>query len=232
MANEKKQVVVLAAGKGTRMRPLTYDIPKPMLLVNGRPLLEYILDAIPDQVEEIILVINYLGDHVRDHFKDNYKGKKITYVRHDELDGTGGAVFCAKDLIKGDFLVINGDDLYLKSDIEKLCSEDIAVLGWEVEDPRKYGVIKTDKDGNLLDIIEKPDSFDFKLINTGAMVLCKDFFDYDLVRITDTEFGLPQTLAKMADKHKIKVIPATEWMSVGSPQDLEKAQTEINKFIS
>lgn len=226
------QAVILAAGKGTRMRPLTYDVPKSMLSVKGRPLLEYIIDAVPENVSEIIIVVNYLGDQIQNHFNGEYKGKKIKYVRHDELDGTGGAVKCAKDLIKDRFLVLNGDDLCLKSDIEKLCKEDIAVLGWEVEDPRKYGVIKTDEEGNLEDIIEKPDSFDFKLINTGAMVLNKDFFNYDLVRITETEFGLPQTLAKMADEHKIKVIPATEWMSVGSPEDLEKAQIEIDKFIS
>lgn len=225
------QAVILAAGKGTRMRPLTHDIPKPMLLVQDRPLLEYILDALPDRVQEIILVVNYLGDHIRNHFGEEYRGKKIKYVSHDKLDGTGGAVACAKDAISGNFLVLNGDDLYLKSDIEKLCAEEMAVLGWEVEDPRKYGVIKTDKDGNLVDIIEKPDSFDYKLINTGAMVISKDFFDYDLVKITDREFGLPQTLAKMTDKHKIKVIPATEWMSVGSPVDLEKAQKEIKKFV-
>jgi UDP-N-acetylglucosamine diphosphorylase / glucose-1-phosphate thymidylyltransferase / UDP-N-acetylgalactosamine diphosphorylase / glucosamine-1-phosphate N-acetyltransferase / galactosamine-1-phosphate N-acetyltransferase len=226
------QAVILAAGKGTRMRPLTYDIPKPMLSVKGRPLLEYILDAVPDDISEIILVVNYLGDQIQNHFNGQYKGKKIIYVRHDELDGTGGAVKCAKDFIKDRFLVLNGDDLYLKADIEKLCAEEYAVLGWKVEDPRKYGVIKTDEEGNLVDIIEKPDSFDFKLINTGAMVLNKDFFKYDLVRITETEFGLPQTLAKMADKHKIKVIPAMQWMSVGSPEDLEKAQTEIEKFIA
>lgn len=224
------QAVILAAGKGTRMRPLTYEIPKPMLPVQGRPLLEYILDSLPDKIQEIILVVNYLGDHIKNHFKDEYKGKKIKYVNHDKLDGTGGAVACTKDFITGNFLVLNGDDLYLKSDIEKLCTEEIAVLGWEVEDPREYGVIKTDDKGNLVDIIEKPDNFDYKLINTGAMVLNKDFFDYDLVRITETEFGLPQTLAKMTDKHKIKVVPATVWMSVGSPEDLERAQTEIEKF--
>jgi len=214
------------------MRPLTFETPKPMLSVKKRPLLEYILDAVPDNVSEIIIVVNYLGDQIQNHFNGQYRGKKITYVRHDELDGTGGAVKCAKDFIIDRFLVLNGDDLYLKSDIEKLCSEELAVLGWEVEDPRKYGVIKTDEEGNLVDIIEKPDSFDFKLINTGAMALSKDFFNYDLVKITETEFGLPQTLAKMADKHKIKVVPATQWMSVGSPEDLEKAQVEIEKFIS
>ena len=58
----------------------------------------------------------------------------------------------------------------------------------------------------------------------------RNFFNYELVPIGNGEFGLPQTLAEMKDKHKIKVIPATEWMSVGSPEDLEKAQTEINKF--
>lgn len=225
------QAVILAAGKGTRMRPLTYDIPKPMLKIKGRPTLEYILDVLPDEIDEIILVINYLGEQIESHFGDNYKGKKIIYVRHDELDGTGGAVHCAKDVIKGKFIVLNGDDLCYKPDIENLIREDLAVLGWEVEDPRKYGVIKTDSEGNLIDIIEKPDTFDYKLINTGAMALNQDFFKYELVRISDKEFGLPQTLAKMAKDLPVKVLKATHWMAVGCPEDLERAEKEIEKYI-
>jgi UDP-N-acetylglucosamine diphosphorylase / glucose-1-phosphate thymidylyltransferase / UDP-N-acetylgalactosamine diphosphorylase / glucosamine-1-phosphate N-acetyltransferase / galactosamine-1-phosphate N-acetyltransferase len=225
------QAVILAAGKGTRMRPLTYDIPKPMLKIKNRPTLEYILDVLPDEIDEIVLVINYLGEQIENHFGDNYKGKKITYVRHDELDGTGGAVRCAKDVIRGKFIVLNGDDLCYKPDIENLVREDLAVLGWEVEDPRKYGVIKTDSEGNLADIIEKPNTFDYKLINTGAMALNQDFFNYELVRITEKEFGLPQTLAKMAKDHPVKVLKATYWMSVGCPEDLEKAEQEIKKYV-
>jgi UDP-N-acetylglucosamine diphosphorylase / glucose-1-phosphate thymidylyltransferase / UDP-N-acetylgalactosamine diphosphorylase / glucosamine-1-phosphate N-acetyltransferase / galactosamine-1-phosphate N-acetyltransferase len=225
------QAVILAAGKGTRMRPLTYDIPKPMLTINGRPTLEYILDSLPEEISEIIIVINYLGEQIKDHFGEDYKGKKITYAFHEALDGTGGAVCSAKDLIRDRFLVLNGDDLYFKNDIEKLIREDLSVLGWEVDDPSKYGVIKTNERGELMDIIEKPESSEFRLINTGAMTLNKKFFDYTLVQISETEFGLPQTLAVMAKDYPVKVLKATHWMAVGCPEDLEKAQIEIEKFI-
>ncbi|MDI6777909.1 MAG: sugar phosphate nucleotidyltransferase [Patescibacteria group bacterium] len=226
------QAVILAAGKGTRMRPLTHDIPKPMLKINGRPTLEYILDSLPDDIEEIIVVVNYLGEQIKKYFGDSYKGRKIIYAFHEALDGTGGAVHSAKKFLKGKFLVLNGDDLYFKTDIEKLIREDLGVLGWEVDDPSKYGVIKTNEKGELVDIIEKPKIPDFRLINTGAIVLDKRFFDYPLVQITDTEFGLPQTLAQMAKDYPVKVLKATHWMAVGNPEDLEKAQREIKKFIS
>ncbi len=229
--NRITQAVILAAGKGTRMRPLTYKIPKPMLPIKGKPLLEYTLESLPDQIEEIILVVNYLGEQIKSHFKNSRQGKKITYVRHDELDGTGGAVYCAKDLLKGNFLVLNGDDLYFKPDLEKLIREKLAVLAYEVEDPTKYGVLKTDEEGNLVDVIEKPKTKEFRLINTGAFALTREFFNYELVSIGGGEYGLPQTLAKMADKCKIKVVPAKQWLPVGCPEDLKKAEEAIVNFV-
>ena len=234
--NRITQAVILAAGKGTRMRPLTYKIPKPMLPIKGKPLLEYTLESLPDQIEEIILVVNYLGEQIKSHFKNSRQGKKITYVRHDELDGTGGAVYCAKDLLKGNFLVLNGDDLYFKPDLEKLIREKLAVLAYEVEDPTKYGVLKTDEEGNLVDVIEKPKTKEFRLINRNHRK-CKAHnqhqkrSNYELVSIGGGEYGLPQTLAKMADKCKIKVVPAKQWLPVGCPEDLKKAEEAIVNFV-
>ncbi|PIW92895.1 MAG: hypothetical protein COZ28_03735 [Candidatus Moranbacteria bacterium CG_4_10_14_3_um_filter_44_15] len=225
------QAVIMAAGEGTRMRPLTYKMPKPMLLIKDKPLLEWTLSFLPREISEVIIIVNYLADRIQNYFGDSFGGRKIKYVFQKELNGTGGALHACRDYLQDRFIVVNGDDLFYKKDLEKLCGENLAILACEVDDPRKYGVFKMDKEGNLIDIIERPQTKDLRLINTGAYALNKNFFDYDLVPITETEYGLPQTVAKMTDKYKVKIIPAEHWFSVGSPDDLEKAQTEIEKFL-
>ena len=221
----------MAAGEGTRMRPLTYEIPKPMLLIKGKPLLEWTLSFLPKEVSEVIIIVNYLADQIQNYFGGEWKGRKIKYVTQKELNGTGGAVHACKEYLQDRFLVINGDDLYYKKDLEKLCREELAALAIEVDDPRKYGVFITNEKGNIVGSIEKPDTDEFKLIATGAYALNQKFFDYELVPIVKQELGLPQTLANMGNDYEIKVIKATRWMAIGNPKDLAKAQTEIEKFI-
>jgi NDP-sugar pyrophosphorylase family protein len=165
------------------------------------------------------------------HFKRRFDGRKITYVFQKKMNGTGGALYTAKSILKRRFLVMNGDDLYVKKDLEELTKYDLAVLGYEVKDVSKYGVIKTDGRGNMVDIVEKPKRSKDKLINTGAFMLDKEFFEYELASIGGGEFGLPQTLAKMARDYKVKVKKARDWFPVGNPEDYKKAEEVINKFI-
>jgi len=225
------QAVIMAAGEGTRMRPLTLKTPKPMLPIQGKPILEWTISFLPEVVDEVIIIVNYLADQIQSYFGSEWKGRKIKYVVQKELNGTGGAVHACKKLLRDKFLVINGDDLFFKDDLQKLCREDLAAMAFRVEDPSKFGVFKMDEGGNLLDIIEKPEDKENKLANIGAYALNMNFFDYDLVQITEKEFGLPQTLAKMADKHTVKVIPTKHWFPIGNPDDLARAQTEIEKFV-
>ena len=117
------QAVILAAGRGTRMNELTTAVPKPMLDVAGKPLLEYKLDALPDFVEEVVLIIGYKGDVIQAHFGDLYNGKRILYVEQETMNGTAGALWCAKDLFHERFLVMMGDDIYMKEDVDR-CLED------------------------------------------------------------------------------------------------------------
>jgi glucose-1-phosphate thymidylyltransferase len=124
-----------------------------------------------------------------------------------------------------------GDDLYHKKDITNLLEYEMAILGYEVDDPSKFGVIKTNRSGHMVDVIEKPKRSKFKLANTGAYVIKKDFFDYDLVPIGGGEFGLPQTLAKMAPEHTINVVKTDMWYPIGNPQDLKNAEKILHKFI-
>jgi UDP-N-acetylglucosamine diphosphorylase / glucose-1-phosphate thymidylyltransferase / UDP-N-acetylgalactosamine diphosphorylase / glucosamine-1-phosphate N-acetyltransferase / galactosamine-1-phosphate N-acetyltransferase len=225
------QVVILAAGRGRRMHDLTNGIPKPMLKIKGKPILEHKINALPKEIKEIVFVVGYYGEHIMNHFKRFFNGRKIIYVFQTNLNGTGGALFLAKSVLKDRFMVMMGDDLYHKKDIKKLLKHNMAVLGHEVDDPSRFGMIKTNRNGNMVDIVEKPKRWKEKLANAGMYVITKKIFDYDLVPIGGGEFGLPQTLARMSEKHKIKVEQATIWHPIGSADDLAAAEKIIHKFV-
>ena len=86
------QCVILAAGEGVRMRPLTNDRPKPLVPIAGRPLLAHILDALPSEVDELVLVVKYRQQQIRDFVGTSYNGTPVTYVEQGDQYGTGGAV--------------------------------------------------------------------------------------------------------------------------------------------
>jgi len=227
------QAVILAAGKGTRMRPLTYDIPKAMLLVKGKPVLEYTIDFLPEEINEVIIVINHLGDQIKNYFGNEWRGRKIKYVVQKELNGTGGAVYICKDLVKGNFMVVMGDDIYYKKDLKKLLDYDLAILACEVEDSTRFGILKINENGNLTEIIEAPHAEGRALTSTNAFALNEKFFDCELVpkKVGDIEFGLPQMLAKMAEQYPVKIVRATHWLPIGFPEDIKKAEEALDKFI-
>ena len=227
------QAVILAAGKGTRMQPLTYDMPKAMLPVKGRPFLEYMFDFLPEEINEVIIVVNYLGEQIKEHFGNEWNGRKIKYVVQEKLNGTGGAVHSCKDFLKGKFMVLNGDDFYYKNDLSKLAKQDLAIMAQEFDNAERFGIFEIDEQGNLLNIIESPHNFKSGLVNIGAYILDERFFNYELVskKAGDVEFGLPQTLAKMAKEYPVKIIKSTHWHPLGFPEDLYKAEEVIDKFI-
>lgn len=212
------------------MQDLTKGVPKTMLKIKGKPILEHKINALPKEIKEIVFVVGYYGEHIMNHFKRYFNGRRVTYVFQTDLNGTGGALFLARSVLKDKFLVMMGDDLYHKKDIKNLLKHDLAVLAREVEDPSKFGIIKTNRRGNMVDIVEKPKRSKEKLANTGVYVMNKKIFDYDLVPIGNGEFGLPQTLAKLAQDHVVKVEKATIWHAIGSPEDLVSAEEIINRF--
>ncbi|EKD58766.1 MAG: glucose-1-phosphate thymidylyltransferase (strD) [uncultured bacterium] len=225
------QLVILAAGRGMRMKDLTDNAPKPMLQINGKPILAYKLEALPEEIDEIIFVIGYLGNQIQQYFGDFYAGKKISYVVQDDLNGTGGAVHLVKNFIEDDFLVMLGDDLYMKNDISKLLKCELGILALEVSDPTRFGIIYLDANGNLAEIVEKPEIAGPALANIGLYKLNKKFFDYPLVAISEREYGLPQTMVSMAKDFTIRIEKSSGWFPIGNPDDLERAKDLIQDFI-
>src|SRR3989344_4411739 len=113
------QAVILAAGLGTRMGNLTKNTPKPLLLTGGKTILERNLEALPDEIGEVVLVVGYLGGQIREKIGQSFAGKKITYVEQKELKGTGHALMQCKDALHGSFLVFYVDDLHDRADFSE-----------------------------------------------------------------------------------------------------------------
>lgn len=230
------QVVILAAGRGVRMGKLTNNIPKPLLKISNRPIVEYTLLNLPEEISEIIFVINYKGEMIKKHFGKKFKNKKISYGEQKEINGTGGAIFNLKNLIDDRFLVLNGDDIYHRDDLVKLLPYKMALLVKQIENNDRFGTVEVDEQDYLKSVVEfrnlKDENAAGNLVNMGAYILNKEIFDYPQVPISEKEFGLPQTLAQMTDKHKIKVIKANVWHPNGREEDLIKGEEIIRKYFN
>src|SRR3989344_119365 len=224
------QAIIMAAGKGLRMRPLTESVPKPLLKLNDKTILDYTISQLPDEINEVIIVVGYLKDLIKEHVNANFPELNVKFVDEDQLLGTGYAVYACKDLIQERFLVLNGDDLYSKADLENLITVKMGLLIKKLQgtklQARKTGKVLVDNAGNLVDIIETViEEEEIVNINIGAYILDGRFFNYELVQIQNNEYGLPQTIAVMArDGVEVKILESDFWLPIGYPEDLEKAK--------
>jgi len=181
------KAIILVGGEATRLRPLTCNIPKIMVPVLNRPLLEHIIGYLKSHgILDVVLAVGKSPEHIQRHFRDGSKlGVKITYSVEDYPRGTAGAVKNAERFGDGSFVVLNGDvfsDLDLGAMIERhRRSRPIATLALTpVEDPSSYGVVETDADGRVKRFIEKPKPGEVttNMINAGVYVLEPEILSY------------------------------------------------------
>jgi NDP-sugar pyrophosphorylase family protein len=231
------QAVILAAGLGTRMKPLTNKTPKAMVPICGKPLLEYKLAALPKSITEIIIVINYQGEKIKKYFGHSYKGKKIIYITEKKLLGTAHALWQAKKILKGRFLVLMGDDIYSKKAITECSKYDFSIACKKANKKEKYSMTILDKTGNLSKFVSADSYYNnYKgrgLMFTGLYSLTDEIFKYKPVKLeTRNEFGLPHTLLSVAKNKKIKIIKNKFWIPISTPEDIKKAEQELAKVKS
>ncbi len=223
------QVVILAAGRGTRMGELTNLVPKPMLQVVGKSLLAHKLDMLPPEVDEVIFVIGYLGAVIRRAFGDEYRGMRIRYVEQKALNGTMGAVALTKPYIRGRFMVMMGDDLYGTEDVLRASAmPDWVVVVEKTDAMASGGKIVLGDDGLIRDIEEGEHHGASGFMNTNFFVLDERIFEYPMVPKApgSTEYGLPQTVlrAARAEGVRLHMAPAQSWIQVTTPEDLARAE--------
>ena len=218
------QAVILVAGEGKRMHPLTLDRPKPLIEVAGRPVLEHIMDALPREVEEIILVIGYKGEMIRERYGDSYKGRSIRYVHQWMPAGTAHALSIARPLLDGRFLFMYGDDIHGAEALAEIVKHPLGILAATHLEPSKFGVIEKNEDGTLKQIVEKPANPTSNLINPGGIVLDERIFDYPAPRHETGEYYLTDPIGAFAKDHSIMVVEQPLWIPVGYPEDIAKAE--------
>lgn len=221
------QCVILAAGLGTRMGELTKSTPKPLLKIEDKTLLEHNLTSLPDEIDEVVLVVGYLRDQIQKFIGNEFLGRKIVYVEQKELLGTGHALMQCKSVIDGRFLVLMGDDLYYKNDLEEMIKYPLSVLVWKLKTDNsasKFAAVIRDGAGHLLAIREKQAGKKGIFVNCGAYVLGSGYFDLKMLSAGNQtqEFGLPQTMMQLAKQGaEIKLVKASFWHNVTSPEDLK-----------
>ena len=174
------KVIVPLAGKGTRLLPLTKRVPKPLVRVAGRPVMDYVMDAVKGlDVEELIVITGHLKDVVERYIGEHYP-VKARFVEQQTLDGTAGAINLARPYVQGPVLIIFVDTLF-EADLSLAKRTEADGIIWvkEVEDYQRFGVIVTDAKGYMTRIVEKPSTPVSRLANIGLQYVrdWKTLFD-------------------------------------------------------
>ncbi len=224
------QAVILAAGEGKRMRPLTLERPKPLIEVAGRPIIEHIMDVLPDAIDEIIIVTGYKGDMIRERYGDSYGGRPIRYVHQWMPAGTAHALSIARPFLNGKFMFLNADDILGKEALEEALKHPLAVLVSTHDRPEVMGVVERREDGTLGSIEEKPEKPKSNLVNTNTMVLDERVFSYDAPRHPTGEYYIVDPVSALAKDHPVMVIEQPVWIPVGYPEDIPKAEAKLKEL--
>lgn len=163
------KVIMPMAGKGTRLLPLTKRVPKPLVHVAGRPVMDYVMDALRQagQLDELIIITGHLKDKVEKYIRDNYD-IPARFIEQKVLDGTAGAVNLARPYVDGPVIVIFVDTLFdADLSIVQTSKDDGIIWTKEVEDYQRFGVVVTDKTNHMTKIVEKPSTPISRRANIG-----------------------------------------------------------------
>lgn len=226
------KALVLAAGEGTRLRPLTTNTPKPLLLVAGRPFMSHVLEALSAlDVKDIYILVGWKANKIKEYYGDGSQlGLRIRYLEQRERMGTAHAIGCADGSIDEPFVCINGDVIIFQDDIESMIEKHASTGGHvmgtvAVEHPERFGVIEANGD-RLVRIHEKPEVPPTKMINAGAFVFDPDIFA--AIKATPKsvrgEYEITDTLNSLAESGGVHIEELKHgWMDVGLPWDLLRA---------
>ena len=233
------KVIIPLAGKGTRLRPHTYLTPKPMMKVAGKPVMSYVLDELKKlgNIEEIVYITGHLKEKVEEYARAEMDVPSV-FIEQKVQDGTAGAIALARDYVDQPVLIIFVDTIF-DADLSKVKSVDADGIIWvkEVEDYQRFGVVVTDKDGNMTKIVEKPKTPISRHANIGLYYmrnwkLLFEGIEHVLQQPKNQgEYFLTDAFQYMIDKGaKIKVIDVEGWYDAGKIETMiETNEAMLNR---
>lgn len=223
--------VILAAGEGKRMHPLTYTRPKVMLPIANKPILEWnLLNARDAGLNEFLFVVGYKSEMVRNYFGDGKQWDvNIQYVNQGKALGTAHAISMAEAFVD-DFVVLCGDTIFGTHDIQNIVNKESSMGLVEVENPDEYGLVKT-KGTNVVKIYEKMEKPFSNVINAGIYHFSKSIFD--VIKMTGKskrgEYEITDSINLLSKESTFEGIHLKEWRDVVYPWDLLDANEELLK---
>ncbi|NWG10499.1 NTP transferase domain-containing protein [Candidatus Bathyarchaeota archaeon] len=232
------KAVILAAGEGVRLQPITSTRPKHLIKVGGKPILEYCLNAVRNAgIDEALIVVHYMEEAIREYFGDVKKiGLKIDYAKQEAMIGTGNAVSVAEPHVSEDFLLVNGDLLFSAEAVKNVIdmhnkekpAATMAVV--PVENPEDYGIIELEQEKRIKRIVEKPNRQEAptNLANAGIYTLSIEIFDK--IKKTSTsargEWEITDAISQLSKEERTVLavaISRDEWADTGRPWNLLEA---------
>jgi NDP-sugar pyrophosphorylase family protein len=211
------------------MGEVTKELPKPMLTVLGKTLIEHRLDMLPESVDEIIFVVNYLSECIREKFGDSYNGRRILYVEQQGLNGTADALWQTRHLLHDDFLVMYADDIYTREDIAAVVATPWSVLGLYSDDVGSAAKLEFGEGGKVTRIVEVNEhDGGAGVLNAAVFNLDMRLFDHEMTPAGNgkTEFGLPQTVVDTGIP--LTYVEGHQWLQITEPEDIAKAEAILS----
>jgi mannose-1-phosphate guanylyltransferase len=229
------QALILAGGEGTRLRPLTLTVPKPVVPLAGRPFIAYMIDWLRGHgIDDVIMACGFMAEGVRRVLGDgSSSGVRLRYIEEPEPLGTGGPLRFAEDLLDERFFMLNGDvlcdfDLTAQLRHHELSGARATLALVGVEDPSAYGLVRLDSAGAVTGFLEKPDAeqIDTNLVNAGAYILERDVLEF--VGPPGTACSIERDVFPKLVGRGLHGCPSTGyWLDIGTPERYLQATSEL-----
>jgi NDP-sugar pyrophosphorylase family protein len=222
------KAIILAAGRGSRLSPLTDSTPKALLPINNKPIIEHLIELLPSSVDEVIIVVKYLKEEFYRYFENK---ENITIVEQGDEKGTFAALLSAKEYIKDNekFLVLMGDDLLSRKDLEDMIQYDRAWGVYTAIRPSNYWSTSITK-GVVDGLVPQSDEEKEKgcLCTTNVYVLDLGVFILNPEKTYSGELGLPHTLVKNSQHYPIPPFYQSYWKQINTIDDYEKIKEDFD----
>lgn len=220
------KAIIPVAGKGKRLRPLTYTQPKPLIPVAGKPIISFIVEQLIELgVEDFVFIIGYLGDKIREYIESTYPELHTSFVTQDDRMGSAHAIWLARDhYADAEEIIIFFGDAIIDADLTAFRDSPVSCIGVKtVDDPRNFGVIELDRDGNIRGLVEKPKIPKSNVAMVGCYKIkeverfieaCAHNLDNNIRSIG--EYPLTDALARMLEwGTELTAIPVENWFDCG-----------------
>jgi NDP-sugar pyrophosphorylase family protein len=224
--------VILAAGLGTRLRPHTLTTPKPLLPIQGRPILDWTVGALPASVDRLLVVTHYLADQVVAYLQRQKHVRDWVQVLQETPRGTGDAVRACRQHVRSEsVMVLNGDDLFGARDLAHLARVRAGLIVHPVDEPRRFGIAFLKPNGALDRLVEKPALDGRQLANAGAYVFPCSILDEELELSARGEYEITDYVSRLAARGPVHVVEGTFWLPIGTEEIWQQAQSMDLKSV-